>query len=113
MAPRGRIPDGREGAGPKASPLPTSLTLPEPPEELPDVRHQQVGRVLGGPVGPARVVIPGDDVVVVPLGEAPQRLEVEGEAGQAGGDGGGPAGLAAVLVLVVGPVGGGGGVGQP
>src|SRR5690242_21500546 len=59
------------------------------PVERANVFHQQVGGVLGRPVAAAVVLVPGDDVGVVALGEAAQRGEVVGEAGQAGGGLGG------------------------
>jgi hypothetical protein len=57
--------------------------LAEATEKLADVVDEEIGGVVSGPVAATVVLIPGDDVAMVALGEAADGREVVGEAGQA------------------------------
>ena len=59
------------------------LYLAEAAEKLTDVVDKEIGGVVSGPVAAAVVLIPGDDIAMVALGETTDGREVVGEAGQA------------------------------
>jgi hypothetical protein len=57
------------------------LYLAEAAEKRADVADEEIGSVVSGPVAAAVVLISGDDVAMVALGEAADGREVVSEAG--------------------------------
>jgi catalase len=82
-------------------------------EELPEVADQEIGRVVGGPVAAAVVLLPVDDVRVVSLHKAAERGEVVGKRRQTDRERGGLGGMLRVPVLVIEASGGRACVRQP
>src|SRR5438105_11879381 len=68
-------PAGRTGGWRLEPPGRTGGWSLEPAEELAEVGDEQVGRVVGGPVTAAVVLVPGHDAGVVAFSEAPDRPE--------------------------------------